>query len=109
MGPGRFQSEVNKEADSTGMTITAAQAKQAMSLWKTKYRYIESWWRGIEAQLNVNRTLVTPYGRSFTFYDQWGKELFKSATAIVPQSTSVDYINGGMLRVYHELVVPEAI
>jgi DNA polymerase I-like protein with 3'-5' exonuclease and polymerase domains len=106
MGPGRFQSEVNKEADETGITITAAQAKQAMALWKIKYKYIEKWWRSIENSLNVDRTLISPYGRKFTFYDQWGKELFKSATAIIPQSTSVDYMNGGMLRVYNELVVP---
>lgn len=106
MGPGRFQEVVNNDAEDTGISITAAQAKQAMALWKIKYKYIETWWRRIESQLSLNRTLVTPYGREFTFYDFWGKELFKSATAVVPQSTSVDYINGGMLRVYHELVVP---
>jgi len=106
MGPGRFQTIVNNDADDTGITITAAQAKQAMALWKIKYKYIEKWWRSIENDLNVDRTLKTPYGREFTFYDQWGKELFKSATAVIPQSTSVDYINGGMLRVYHKLVVP---
>jgi len=109
MGPGRFQTEVNKEADDTGITITMAQAKQAMRLWKMQYRYIEGWWKSIENQLNVDRSLTTPYGRKFTFYDQWGKELFKSATAVVPQSTSVDYINGGMLRVYHELIVPQRL
>ncbi len=59
-----------------------------------------------EIQLDKNRTLDTPYGRKRTFYDHWGDDLFKEATAYVPQSTSVDYLNRGMLAVYRKLVVP---
>jgi len=106
MGPFRFQEVVNEEADNTGLTITVAQAKRAQFLWKQEYRYIERWWKEIETQLNQDRTMTTPYGRRQTFYDNWGDELFKMATAYVPQSTSVDYCNGGLLRCWQELDVP---
>ena len=54
------------------------------------------------------KTMVTPYNRIHQFHDFWGEELFKSATAYVPQSTSVDYLNRGFLRVYHKFVKPGA-
>lgn len=106
MGPFRFAEVVNNEADDTGITITVGQAKEAQRLWLGRYPFIEQWWMGIEDELNRNsRTLTTPYGRKRTFFGRWGEQLFKEATAHVPQSTSVDYINGGMLRVYDKLVV----
>ena len=105
MGPFRFAEVVNNEADDTGITITIAQAREAQRLWRERYPFIEQWWMDIEDRLNKNsRTLTTPYGRKRTFFGRWGEQLFKEATAHVPQSTSVDYINGGMLRVYHKLV-----
>lgn len=107
MGPFKGAQEVNKEADDTGITVTKRQMKQAQELWLRKYSYMPNWWNGIEDELSNNaRVMVTPYGRQRTFFDRWGDSMFKEATAYVPQSTSVDYINGGMLRVYEELVIP---
>jgi DNA polymerase-1 len=102
MGPFKGAETVNKEADDTGITATVAQFKRAQALWLEKYYMIEQWWDDIEKQLGRNRTLTTPYGRIHTFHDAWGKDLFKAATAYVPQSTSVDYINRGMLTVFHK-------
>src|SRR5690606_16796554 len=48
------------------------------------------------------RTLTTPYGRQIQFHDHINEKLYREATAWVPQSTSVDYLNRGFLRVYHE-------
>jgi DNA polymerase-1 len=105
MGPFRFAEVVNNEADDTGITITIAQAREAQRLWRARYPFIEQWWMDIEDRLNKDsRTLTTPYGRKRTFFGRWGEQLFKEATAHVPQSTSVDYINGGMLRAYDKLV-----
>ena len=101
MGPFKGAETVNAEADDTGITATVAQFKKAQTLWLEKYFMIESWWNDIEVQLGKDRTLITPYGRVHVFHGMWGKDLFKAATAYVPQSTSVDYINRGMLRVYH--------
>jgi len=103
MGPITAADEVNKEADETGITITSAQAKVALRLWRERYFCIPIWWESIVKQLRVDRTLVTPYGRKRTFFERWGDGLFKEATAYVPQATSVDYINYGLLRVYKEL------
>ncbi len=107
MGPYRFAQEVNEDSDETGVTLTVRQAKEASELWIGLYPFIKSWWDEIERQLSENsRTLVTPYGRVRQFHERWGDPLFKDATAHVPQNTAVDYINGGMLRVYHKFVVP---
>jgi len=106
MGPFKGAEEVNKEADDTGITCTPAQFKRAQALWHHKYIRMKTWWNEIEIQLDKNRTLDTPYGRHRTFYAHWGDELFKEATAYVPQSTSVDYLNRGMLAVWRKLIVP---
>lgn len=107
MGPHRGAEVVNSEADDTGITVRVSEMKKARQIWLNKYIAIEQWWKEIERELNEDRVITTPYGRRRTFFDRWGSHLFKEATAYVPQSTSVDYLNTGMLRVYHELVSPE--
>lgn len=106
MGPHRAAEVVNSEADETGITVRVSDMKKARRIWHNKYLAIRGWWDEIERELNEDRSLETPYGRRRTFYDHWGSSLFKEATAYVPQSTSVDYLNVGMLRVFHELVKP---
>ncbi len=108
MGPKVGADEVNKEADDTGITVTMSEFRKAQELWRRNYFMIESWWNEIEVQLNKNRTMTTPYGRKRVFHDRWGNKLFKDATAYVPQSTSVDYANLGMLSVYNTLVKKRA-
>lgn len=103
MGPFRGAELINQEADDTGITVTVGQMKEAQRLWREKYFMMPEWWNGIERKLDEDRTLTTPYGRRRTFYGFWGDHLFKEATAYVPQATSVDYINIGLLRVWHEL------
>jgi DNA polymerase I-like protein with 3'-5' exonuclease and polymerase domains len=107
MGPFRATEVINGAADDTGITIVVSQAKRAQSLWKQIYFGMGGWWDWIERELNKTRSMTTPYGRKREFHDFWSTELFKQATASVPQSTSVDYLNCGMLGVYHNLVVPE--
>lgn len=106
MGPFRGAELINNLADDTGITVTVSQMKVSQRLWQKKYFMIPHWWRAIEDKLDEDRTLSTPYGRTQTFFDFWGPELFKAATAYVPQSTSVDYINTGMLNVWHNLINP---
>lgn len=104
MGPFRAAEVINEEADDTGITVVPTQMKKAQNLWRSKYFGITGWWADIDKQLNNTRTLETPFGRSRTFYGFMSDQLKKEATAYVPQSTSVDYLNHGMLRVYDELV-----
>lgn len=108
MKPFKGAASVNAEAEETGVTVTVAQFTEARELWLEKYFMIPVWWKAIEAELSNTRTLVTPYGRIHQFHDAWGESLFKTATAYVPQSTSVDYLNRGYLKVYHAFEKPGA-
>jgi DNA polymerase-1 len=104
MGPFRAAEVVNTEADDTGITVIPSQMSKAQGLWRRKYFGIEGWWNGIDKQLETTRRLITPYGRERVFFGFMSDHLKKEATAYVPQSTSVDYLNRGMLRVFDELV-----
>jgi DNA polymerase I-like protein with 3'-5' exonuclease and polymerase domains len=96
---------VNKEADETGVTVTVAEFNKAHEIWLRKYWGVPGkWWPEIEKTLEKTRTLVTPFGRKMVFHDRWGEKLFRDATAYVPQSTAVDYINRGFLEVHYEFV-----
>jgi DNA polymerase I-like protein with 3'-5' exonuclease and polymerase domains len=106
MGPHRAAETVNESADDTGITITVGEGKKMREFWLKKYLMIPTWWSNIENELREARTLESPLGRKWTFFDRWGDSLFKEATARVPQSTSVDYLNRGMLKVYDEMVIP---
>lgn len=108
MGPFKGAETVNDEADETGITCTVGEFRKAQDLWLARYFMIKSWWDEIERELGKTRTLRTPYGRVHSFHDHWGEGLFKAATAWVPQSTSVDYINRGLLRTYFQFQVPGA-
>lgn len=108
MGPFRAAEVINEEADETGITVTVAESKQAQELWRHKYHVVPDWWDWIERKLGEDRVMTTPYGRTRQFFGYWNDQLLKEATAYVPQSTSVDYLNLGMLRVWRELVLPGA-
>jgi DNA polymerase I-like protein with 3'-5' exonuclease and polymerase domains len=95
---------VNSESDETGVTVTVSEYNKAHEIWLAKYWMIPRWWKDIEDQLEKTRTLITPYGRRLTFHDRWGDKLIRDATAYVPQSTSVDYLNRGFLQVFFEFV-----
>lgn len=108
MGPFRAAEVVNSESDDTGITVTPSQMKKAQELWAHKYIGIGGWWSDIDDEITKTRALVTPYGRRRQFFGYLNDHLFKEATAHVPQSTSVDYLNRGMLRVFDEMVAKGA-
>lgn len=105
MGSFKGAEVVNEEADETGISITPSQMGEAQKRWKQKYFGIQGWWDEIDKTLYNTRTLTTPYGRERQFFGWMSDHLKKEATAVVPQSTSVDYLNHGMLRVFDELVM----
>lgn len=91
MSPERFAQVYNKDSPTS---ISIKTAKRYNGTWHELYPRIKEWWREIEDKLNKTRTLVTPYGRQRMFFQAWGQELFKEATAYVPQSTVADHFNG---------------
>jgi DNA polymerase I-like protein with 3'-5' exonuclease and polymerase domains len=91
----RLTEVYNKDAiDNNVPPITISQSGYFQEVWHTLYINIKSWWSNIEVQLGTNMTLVTPYGRRRQFFEFWGDELFKEATAYVPQATVADHFNG---------------
>jgi DNA polymerase I-like protein with 3'-5' exonuclease and polymerase domains len=111
MSPERWAQVINAESgEPPYVSVTLFQAKNYNKRWLDFYPGIKRWWYEIEQQLSSNRTLITPYRRKRVFYSQWGPELFKEATAYVPQSTVADHtfgavcpdlgIRGGLLGVH---------
>lgn len=107
---------INKDSDKPPyMMVTLAESKEYSESWHSYYN-IKPWWSEIEYELGKTRTLTTPYKRTRYFFAQWGPELFKEATADVPQSTVADHFNGriqkelgikgGLIEVYRQLVIP---
>lgn len=116
MKPPRAAQVINKDSDKPPfVVVTVAESKVYSERWHARYN-LKIWWREIEEQLDKTRVLTTPYGRSRMFFAGWGEELFREATAYVPQSTVADHFNGmvhpllgvkGGLRVIrNELVRP---
>jgi len=96
MGAQRAAEVINKDSDKPPfVTVTVAESKVFYEAWHNYY-HIRGWWDEIEYQLNKNRTLTTPYGYVRYFFAQWGNELFKEATAFIPQSTVADHLNGAV-------------
>lgn len=118
MGAERAAQVINKDSDKPPFfTVTVRQSKKFSEAWHG-YFNLKPWWADIETQLGRNRTMVTPYGFKRTFFAGWGNELFKEATAFVPQSTVASHalgkvqkelgIKGGLREIYNELVKPYA-
>lgn len=53
-------------------------------------------------QLKQNRTLENPFGRKRWFLERWGDTLFKAGYDFGPQSTLVDLVNIGLIKIYEE-------
>ena len=122
MGPERQAEIINKQSDQPPyVTVSLAQCKGYQSTWHSLYPNIKSvYHQGIQETLSRNNMkLVTPYGRERTFFERWGKELFKQAYAHVPQSTVSDHfhgcvqpelgISGGLLEVYKNICTHEIL
>lgn len=115
----RFVQVVNKDSDKPPyITITLNQGKLYQQRWHARYPNVSKvWWPDIEYRLNRDgRKLTTCYGRTRQFFQKWGDELFKEATAFEPQSTVADHFNGaihpllgikgGLLEIYRQLIQP---
>ena len=108
---------INKDSDKPPyVTVTLKESNMFSTRWHQRYK-LKPWWADIEWRLNNHqRTLTTCYGFSRTFYEAWGDELFKSATAMEPQSTVADHFNGavhpelgiegGLRTIYRKLFKP---
>lgn len=64
----------------------------------------ERWWQWTAQELQTKRELTTPFGRTRQFFSrQWEDSTLREAIAFLPQSTTADRMNLGLLRVYEAL------
>jgi uracil-DNA glycosylase family 4 len=102
-GPGQFMMTVNEEYDpddpeSVKMDFVTAKAIRQKYL--DTRPALPSYWEYIRAQLKINRTLRTPFGREFQFLDAWSHDLFKRAYSYIPQATVGEITNYGIAQVH---------
>lgn len=70
---------------------------------------VELWKRGVEQQLQTNRTLITPLGRKRVFYGRMGPDLFRAGYAFVPQSTVGELVCMAIRDIYQKLEVEQGV
>lgn len=89
---------INADSDKPPfITVTYDESKKFSQKWHSFYN-VKDWWKEIEEQLSLTRTLTTPYGFRRQFFAPWGDSLFKEATAFVPQSTVADHAVGAVQK-----------
>jgi DNA polymerase I-like protein with 3'-5' exonuclease and polymerase domains len=69
----------------------------------TAFPAIKRWHKQIEQQLRRNNNvLVTALGRERKFFERWGDDLLRKATAFLPQSTIADLLDTIMLKWFNQ-------
>jgi DNA polymerase I-like protein with 3'-5' exonuclease and polymerase domains len=79
-----------------------SESKRIWLLYRHIYPGLPLWYEAIKRQLSRDRTLTNCFGRKVRFMDAWGPDLWKAAYSMLPQSTVVDSLNQGMVRIYHD-------
>jgi DNA polymerase I-like protein with 3'-5' exonuclease and polymerase domains len=96
MRPPRMAQVINKKSDEPPfVTVTIPQCRKYQASWHELFFGIRPWHNSIQYDLRTNNmTLVTPYGRTRTFFGNWDEQLWKKAYAHIPQSTVSDHFHG---------------
>jgi DNA polymerase I-like protein with 3'-5' exonuclease and polymerase domains len=107
MGWATFQRNVNGDADTTGVSISAHQAKRIVAAYHDLHPNLQLWWRKVADTLARTGRLVSIFGRQRTFFGRRKSERYldgphKEAIAFEPQSTVADLLNRGLLRWWQE-------
>ncbi len=82
--------------------IDEKEAKRIVELYHSIYPGIKIWYEHVKRQLQEYRILTNCFGRSVRFMGAWNDKLWKSAYSMLPQSTVVDSLNEGMVKVYRD-------
>jgi DNA polymerase-1 len=78
--------------------VSVAKGKELRALFFKSCPAILDYQAWVREQLEKTRTLVTPFNRRRTFLGRMSEDLFRKGYAFLPQSTCVDYINRGLVR-----------
>lgn len=96
-----FMDKLNKEADLTGITISAKESKAAVDAFRRLNPKTVAWWGHIEREIRTKGYLTNCYGRKRIFLDREGAG--NDAVAFLPQSTIADHLNISLVRAFHKL------
>ena len=64
--------------------------------------YLHLWQESVKNQIRSTRLIRTIFGRSIQFLGPITDKMFRDAIAAEPQSTSADYLNHGLVRIYEK-------
>lgn len=82
--------------------LEQSESKRIVEMYHHIYPGIRIWYEAIKRQLQRERALTNCFGRKVRFMDAWGPDLWKAAYSMLPQSTVVDSLNQGMVKIYHD-------
>lgn len=82
--------------------IEPTEAKRIVSMYHAIYPGIRVWYESIKRQLQRDRCLVNCFGRKVRFMGAWDEDLWKQAYSFLPQSSVVDSLNQGMVKIYND-------
>jgi DNA polymerase I-like protein with 3'-5' exonuclease and polymerase domains len=85
------------------------EAKRIYDLYHSIYPGIKQWYEAIKYELQKDRTLTNCFGRAVRFLGGWNDKLWKAAYSMKPQSTVVDSVNEGMVRIYEDEWLTKAL
>lgn len=78
------------------------EGKRIWTFYHEIYPGIRQYYATTQRLLQKDRTLTNCFGRKVYFMGEWGHDLWKSAYSMIPQSTVVDSLNQGMVKIYHD-------
>lgn len=82
--------------------IEEKEAKKIVTMYHNIYLGIRKWYEHVKYELQNGRILTNCFGRSVRFLGHWNDSLWKSAYSMIPQSTVVDSLNDGMVKIYND-------
>lgn len=85
------------------------EAKKVVAMYHDIYPGIRKSYEVIKRQLQKDRTLSNCFGRKVRFMGEWGNDLWKSSYSMIPQSTVVDSLNQGMVRIYNDIWITQTL
>jgi DNA polymerase I-like protein with 3'-5' exonuclease and polymerase domains len=108
VGWAKFQEQVNKDAELTGVSITAAEAKKADALYHRLYPGYRVWHQRVLAGVQKTGYVRNCFGRRIEFFNRVDSassidKLKRDAVASLPQSTIADLLNSKLVEVYRAM------
>ena len=82
--------------------IEQRESKRIVELYHQIYPGIRVWYEQIKRTLQKGRTLTNCFGRKVRFMDAYDHDMWKAAYSMLPQSSVVDSLNQGMIRIYED-------